>query len=109
MPWKEIDIARLAKDKGIDLEEVTAKQKLMLLISKTRKAKGVTQAELGRIVGVSQARIAQIETGVGTSKITFDVLFRILAALGKGCRVVVHTSKKHVPPIKHKPSAKAVA
>jgi predicted transcriptional regulator len=109
MPWKEIDIARLAKDKGIDLEEVTAKQKLMLLIHKTRKANGVTQTELGRIVGVSQARIAQIETGVGTSKITFDVLFRILSALGKGCRVVVHASKKHGSQIKHKTSAKAVA
>jgi len=37
---------------------------------------------------VSQARIAQIESGIGTAKISFDVLFNILVALGYDYRVV---------------------
>src|SRR3989338_7711537 len=90
MPWKDVDIAQYAKSKGINTAEVRAKQHLMALIAKTRGAAGITQSELGRRVGVSQGRIAQIESGVGTSKITFDVLFHVLAALGKKYSIVVH-------------------
>jgi len=42
----------------------------------------MSQAALAKKVGVSQSRIAQIESGVGTAKITFDVLFGVLSALG---------------------------
>ena len=37
---------------------------------------------LAKKVGVSQPRIAQIESDVGTAKVTFDVLFGVLSALG---------------------------
>ena len=33
-------------------------------------------------MGITQSRIAQIESGVGTAKVTFDILFGILDALG---------------------------
>ncbi|MBI4827761.1 MAG: helix-turn-helix transcriptional regulator [Nitrospinae bacterium] len=101
MPWKDVDIEQAAQNAGINTAEVRAKQQLMALIAEARKAAGITQTELGRRVGVSQGRIAQIESGIGTSKVTFDVLFHLLTALGKECRVVVHAggtkARKHKP------------
>lgn len=93
MPWKEMDIDQLAEKFKIDISEAREKQRLMSLIVKTRKSKKFTQAEIGKMAGISQSRIAQIESGVGTAKITFDVLFRILGVLGKDYRIVVKTQK----------------
>lgn len=63
-------------------ELVRKKQKLIERIVKMRKEKGLSQTALAKQIGVSQSRIAQIESGVGTSKITFDILFHILNVLG---------------------------
>lgn len=90
MPWKEVNIEQLAKSLGANLSEVREKQRLIGMIIKIRKAKKMSQAALAKKLGVSQARIAQIESGVGTSKITFDVIFSILTALGYDYRVVTH-------------------
>lgn len=49
---------------------------------KARKEKKISQTELAKKIGVTQSRIAQIESGVGTSKITFDVLLNVLSVLG---------------------------
>jgi DNA-binding XRE family transcriptional regulator len=88
MAWKEMTTEELAKNLGISAKEVHEKQKLMQLIVKVRKAKGFSQAVLAKKVGVSQSRIAQIESGVGTAKVTFDVLLNILAALGYDFKIV---------------------
>ncbi len=88
MAWKEISIEQLAKSLGADISEVREKQRLITMIIKIRKAKKISQATLAKKLGVSQARIAQIESGVGTSKITFDVIFSLLIALGYDYRVV---------------------
>jgi HTH-type transcriptional regulator / antitoxin HipB len=45
-----------------------------------RKARGLTQAQLGAMVGVKQARIAEIESNPGS--VSLEQLTRILAALG---------------------------
>ena len=45
-----------------------------------RKSHGLTQAQLGALVGVKQARIAEIEAAPGA--VSLDQLTRILAALG---------------------------
>lgn len=90
MPWKEVSIEQLAKSLGANLSEVREKQRLIEMIVKIRKAKKMSQAALAKKVGVSQARIAQVESGIGTSKITFDVIFSILTALGYDYRVVTH-------------------
>ncbi|MCB0308785.1 MAG: helix-turn-helix transcriptional regulator [Bdellovibrionales bacterium] len=55
----------------------------------TRKAEGWSQTKLAKELGVSQSRIAQIESGVGTSKITFDVLLQFLLTLGCVFKIVV--------------------
>ena len=88
MAWKEISIEELAKSLGANVTEIREKQRLVALIVKTRKAKKLSQAALAKKLEISQARIAQIESGVGTAKVTFDVLFNMLVALGYDYRVV---------------------
>ena len=88
MAWKEVSIEELAKSLGANVTEIREKQRLVGLIVKTRKANTLSQAALAKKLGISQARIAQIESGVGTAKVTFDVLFNMLVALGYDYRVV---------------------
>lgn len=45
-----------------------------------RKRQGLTQAQLGALVGVKQARIAEIEANPGA--VSLDQLSRVLAVLG---------------------------
>ena len=89
MPYKNVDTKKLAKEIGVDYEEVKEKQRLIEKIVKTRKAKRMSQAALAKKVGVTQSRVAQIESGVGTAKITFDVLFGVLGALGYSIKVQI--------------------
>ncbi len=44
-----------------------------------RKARGLTQAALGRLLGVGQARIAEIEGNPGA--VSVDQLMKVLSAL----------------------------
>ena len=44
-----------------------------------RKKRGLTQAQVGQMIGVSQARIAEIEANPGL--VSFDQLMQLLAAL----------------------------
>jgi HTH-type transcriptional regulator/antitoxin HipB len=47
-----------------------------------RKMRGLTQAQLGNQLGVSQARIAEIEANPGL--VSFEQLLQLLAHLGSG-------------------------
>jgi predicted transcriptional regulator len=87
MAWKEITTKELAESLGVNFSEVNEKQRLIDLIVKARKSAKISQAALAKKVGVTQSRIAQIETGIGTSKITFDVLFNILRLLGYSMKI----------------------
>jgi len=88
MAWKEMTVEELASNLGVNVKEVHEKQKLIQLITKARKTAGLSQAALAKKVGVSQSRIAQIESGVGTSKVTFDVLLNLLSVLGYDFKIV---------------------
>ncbi len=89
MPFKEMTIEELAKSLGIkNLEEIQEKQRLMELIKKTRKSKNWSQAVLAKKAGVTQGRIAQIESMIGTGKITFEILFGILKILGYEYKII---------------------
>ena len=88
MPWKEVTSEELAKSLNINLEEIREKQRLMELIKKVRKEKYLSQAALAKKVGVTQSRIAQIESKVETSKVSFEILFGILKHLGYECRII---------------------
>ncbi len=87
MAWKEISIEGLAKSLGANVTEIREKQRLVGLIGTASLLSGSSQAALARKLGISQARIAQIESGVGTAKVTVGVLFNMLVALGYDYRV----------------------
>ncbi len=88
MAWKEMTVNEMAKSLNVNPAEVREKQKLIQLIVKTRKKDGISQAALAKKIKVTQSRIAQIESGIGTAKITFDILLNILFALGYDFRIV---------------------
>ena len=88
MAWKEMSVEEIADSLGVSVGEVRAKQDLIQLIVKLRRAKKLSQHDLARKVGVTQGRIAQIETSIGTSRISFDVLLNILSVLGCGFKIV---------------------
>lgn len=89
MAWKEMTIEDTAKSLGVDVSEVQEKQRLIQLIIKARKGCGLSQAALAKKIGVTQSRIAQIESGIGTVNITFDVLFAILSVLGYEFKIIM--------------------
>lgn len=61
-------------------------------VARLRKARGMTQAELGALTGLGQSTLARFETGkvpeFGASK-----LLRVLAALGQGLAVCEMTRR----------------
>ena len=88
MAWKEMNTDELAKSLGVNVSEVREKQKLINLIVRVRKEQKVSQVVLAKRARVSQSRIAQIESGIGTSKVTFDVLLNILSLLGYDFKIL---------------------
>lgn len=59
-----------------------------------REARGMSQAELGRMLGVNQPRIARIEADPGA--VSVDQFMRLLSALG----VQLVLSPAHLPELK---------
>ncbi len=88
MPWKEMSTEKLAKSLGLNAAEVREKQRLIELIITARKEMGLSQVALAKKLKVSQGRIAQIESGIGTAKITFDVLLGVLSVLGYEYKII---------------------
>ncbi len=88
MAWKEMTIEELAKSLGSDVNEVKEKHRLIELIKKARKEKKLSQSALAKKIGFSQGRIAQIESKIGTSKVTLEVLLSTLRELGYEYKIV---------------------
>jgi transcriptional regulator with XRE-family HTH domain len=88
MPWVTITAKQVAKELGIDYEEQEQKQELIRKIVQIRQTLGLTQAQVAKLLGVSQSRIAKIESFIGVHKVSFDLLFRLLAALGYHCKII---------------------
>jgi HTH-type transcriptional regulator/antitoxin HipB len=59
---------------------VDTPQQLRRMLRSMRQARGLTQAQLGERLGVSQKRIARIESAPEVT--SFDQIARIVAALG---------------------------
>jgi DNA-binding XRE family transcriptional regulator len=64
-------------------EEEAAKKELWLQLVEARQAAGLTQAELAKRLGVSQAQVARIEKR-GYDAYTLNTLRRYVQALGEG-------------------------
>lgn len=88
MSWKELTVNAIAKKYGINAAEVREKQRLVQKIIKARKNLGMSQAQLAKKIAVTQGRIAQIESGIGSQRTSFDVLLHILMVLGYEFRII---------------------
>lgn len=88
MAWKEMTVDELAKSTGVDIHEIREKHRLIELIKKARKEQKISQIQLAKKMGVTQGRIAQIESRIGTAKVTLEVLLSILKQLGYEYRIV---------------------
>ena len=64
---------------------VDTPQQLRTILRSLRQSRGLTQAQLGQQIGVTQKRIARIEAAPEVT--SFDQIARIVAAMG--CRLVV--------------------
>lgn len=64
-------------------EEEAAKSELWIQLVEARQAAGLTQAELAKRLGVSQAQVARIEKR-GYDAYTLNTLRRYVQALGEG-------------------------
>lgn len=88
MPWKEKTVEELAISLGLDASVIREKQKLIDLIKKARKEKNLSQLQLAKKMGLTQSRIAQIESKIGTTKVTFEILLSTLNALDYSYKIV---------------------
>src|SRR5262245_56991537 len=75
-------------------EEEAARGELWLQLVEARHTAGLTQAEVARRLGVSQAQVARIEKR-GYDAYTLNTLRKYIAALGDGfsVEVKIHTPK----------------
>ena len=69
-------------------KEEAAKKELWLQLVEARQTAGLTQAELARRLGISQAQVAHIEK-CGYDAYTLNTLRRYVQALGRTLEVVV--------------------
>ncbi len=88
MAWKEMTVEELANSLGVDVHEVREKHRLIELIKRARKEKKMSQGQLAKKVGVTQGRIAQIESRAGTAKVALEILLSILRELGYEYKIV---------------------
>src|SRR5258708_39510853 len=81
----EQDRARMMADPEFRAlyEEEAAKKELWLQLVEARQAAGLTQAEVAKRIGVSQAQVARIEKR-GYDAYTLTTLRRYVEALGEG-------------------------
>lgn len=79
-------------------DEEAQKKELWLQLVEARQAAGLTQEQLGRRLGVSQAQVARIEKR-GYDAYTLTTLRRYVRALGDGFRLEV---KVRQPPVEER-------
>ncbi len=66
------------------------------LLKRLRKAKNWSQADLGRLIGLSQERISVIESA--PEKVTLDNLLTVMMALGAHFSVCESNSSENISP-----------
>lgn len=74
--------ALIQEEYDVLIEEEKAAEQVATLIRQTRESAGLSQTELGRKVGVSQARISQMERGDATFGPSIGLLVRVAQACG---------------------------
>ena len=70
---------------------VDTPQQLRTILRTLRQSRGLTQTQLGQMLGVSQKRIARIEAAPEVT--AYDQIARMVSAMG--CRLVIEEPPKH--------------
>lgn len=70
------------------------KQQLMGIIKAEREKRGMSQADLAKMLNLSQGRVAQLESKQGSQKITYDILLSTLDKLGYFYRIIPFTKQE---------------
>nr|WP_042194895.1 XRE family transcriptional regulator [Kibdelosporangium sp. MJ126-NF4]CEL21234.1 Transcriptional regulator, XRE family [Kibdelosporangium sp. MJ126-NF4] len=95
--WKEVKDAkeRIDRAAGRDVEADRAEARKQLeervvgyRLAELRKRAGLTQADMAAVMGVSQARISQVEQGEA-HQLEVDTIRRYVTALGGALKIVV--------------------
>jgi DNA-binding XRE family transcriptional regulator len=87
--YQEWQAALLSTPEGrATYKEETAKKELWLQLVEARQAAGLTQAELAKRLGVSQAQVARIEK-CGYDAYTLNTLRRYVQALGRTLEIII--------------------
>ena len=81
--WDELDLSALTQE---DRDEIALKVKIVGKIIEARKHEGLTQAQLGKSIGIDQAVLARIEGNRTDPRLT--TLLKILRPLGLTLDVV---------------------
>lgn len=69
----------------IEIQQKTARQEVVELFKNYRKEAGMTQAELGKRIGIPQPNVTRFESGKYNP--TLEFLVKMAAAMGKKVRV----------------------
>jgi DNA-binding XRE family transcriptional regulator len=69
-----------------EMAVIDLKVRLVEMLRDVRKAKGLTQHELARLVGSSQSRLAKIEAG--GADVTLDLICKALFSIGVSRRAL---------------------
>jgi DNA-binding XRE family transcriptional regulator len=85
-------------------EEEAARGDLWLQLVEARQAAGLTQAELAKRLGVSQAQVARIEKR-GYDAYTLTTLRRYVQALGQGFTLEVNVRRREPEHVASLPAA----
>ena len=85
---------KTARDLGlseVEMEMIRQKKRLIKQLKEARAKKGLSQAEIARLVGTKQPAIARMEAGQVKVQVSMDFLLR--AALVLGVSVVIRPTK----------------
>ena|SRR5579872_5967395 len=95
MEWLDHEVARRGGER--EVEALVNEMMLEEQLADLRKKRGLSQAKLAKLVGVSQPVIARIESG-GVRNLTVGTIARTAAALGGRVEIKIrlnrHASKK---------------
>jgi transcriptional regulator with XRE-family HTH domain len=91
MDWLHAEVSRrgLEKEVAIRFNELMLEQQLADL----RRKRGISQAKLAKLVGVSQPVIARIESG-GVRNLTVGTIARTAAALGGRVEILIKPNRR---------------
>ena len=63
------------------------------MIRETRKKRGLTQEQLGKIIGVQKAQISKLENSA--TDIRIETVIKVFSALNASINFTVHLEKEH--------------